>query len=362
MTSLYTKAEEQNAWLDYKQSFDFSRVSVVSEPVADFGRYCDYWLVGHGEQTNADCGKFKRFDGCLNVEAHNGARWIMPDLPKDSVFVKSVYHSCDNPLCPKCYKHGWAVREASRIEVRLKELSKRFGKIEHFAVSVPDRDFGLSLEALRKKCVKILSVRKVLGGVMIFHAFRYRNSAEARRSGLDVGWYWSPHFHVLGFIGGEGYGKCRGCSNLYDVGRVRDRNRCLNCNGFEGLTRQCYEKEGGRAGSGYIVKVLGERKTVGGTAWYQLNHASVRRGENVKKSHVATWFGACSYRKAKVINSKDVGIKHKCPICGNDLVRVRYLGVFSEHPISRRGEIVQFHGDDGKPLWEVVAERKFKGG
>ena len=139
-------------------------------------------------------------------------------------------------------------------------------------------------------------------------------------------------------------------------------NRCMNCNGFEGLTRQCYEKEGGRAGSGYIVKVLGERKTVGGTAWYQLNHASVRRGENVKKSHVATWFGACSYRKAKVINSKDVGIKHKCPICGNDLVRVRYLGVFSEHPISRRGEIVQFHGDDGKPLWEVVAERKFKGG
>jgi hypothetical protein len=44
------------------------------------------------------------------------------------------------------------------------------------------------------------------------------------------------------------------------------------------------------------------------------------------------------------------------------LVRVRYLGVFSELSISRRGEILSMFGDDGKPLWEVVAERKFKGG
>jgi hypothetical protein len=110
------------------------------------------------------------------------------------------------------------------------------------------------------------------------------------------------------------------------------------------------------------VRVLGERKTVGGTAWYQLNHASVRRGDNSKKSHVATWFGVCSYRKLKLINGKDVGIKHKCPICGNDLVRVRYLGAFSEVSISRRGEIVSFYSADGKPLWEVVVGRKFEGG
>jgi hypothetical protein len=128
------------------------------------------------------------------------------------------------------------------------------------------------------------------------------------------------------------------------------------------LTRRCYEKEGGRAGSGYIVKVLGKRKTVGGTAWYQCNHASVRRGVNSKKSHVATWFGVCSYRKLKLINGKDVGIKHKCPICGNDLVRVRYLGDFSQISISRGGEIVSFYDEDRKPLWEVVTERKFQGG
>jgi hypothetical protein len=63
-----------------------------------------------------------------------------------------------------------------------------------------------------------------------------------------------------------------------------------------------------------------------------------------------------------LINGKGVGIKHKCSICGNDLVRVRYLGVFSEVSISRRGEIVNFYGVDGKPLWEIVVSRKFEDG
>ena len=64
----------------------------------------------------------------------------------------------------------------------------------------------------------------------------------------------------------------------------------------------------------------------------------------------------------KLVNVKDVGIKHKCPICGSELVRVRYLGVFSELSISRRGEVVSMFGDKGEPLWEVVTERKFEGG
>jgi hypothetical protein len=355
MVEGYSKSE-----LEAKEDYQCSFEKIVSEPVVDFGRYGDYWLVGHGEVTNSECGVFKKFMGCLNAELHNAVRWYYPDLPKNAVFVKSVYHSCDNPLCPKCYKYGWAVREAGRIEARLKEASKRFGLIEHIVVSVPDNDCAMSLEDLRKKCVKVLSVRGVIGGCLIFHAFRYRNSLESRKRGLPIGWFWSPHFHVLGFIGGEGYGKCRNCA--FNPEKVHNWDRCKGCNGFEGLTRRCYEKEGGRAGSGYIVRVLGKRKTVGGTAWYQLNHASVRRGVNSKKSHVATWFGVCSYRKLKLINGEDVGIKHKCPICGNDLVRVRYLGVFSEVSISRRGEIVSFYDDDGKPLWEIVAERKFKGG
>ena len=240
----------------------------------------------------------------------------------------------------------------------MKEASKRFGLTEHIVVSVPNNDYGLSLEDLRRKCIKVLSVRGVIGGCMIFHAFRYHKRNETY-VGEKPHWFFSPHFHVLGFIGGEGYGKCRTCKFKPEL--VHNWDRCKDCNGFEGLTRRLWEKEGGRVGSGYIVRVLAKRKTVGGTAWYQL-HASVRRGPNSKKSHVATWFGVCSYRKLKLINGSDVGIKHKCPICGNDLVRLRYLGAFSEISISRRGEIMPFYDADGTPLWEIVVSRKFESG
>jgi hypothetical protein len=52
--------------------------------------------------------RYKRFDRCLNVEGHNAACWLIPDLKKDSVFVKSVYHSCDKPTFPNCFRFGWA--------------------------------------------------------------------------------------------------------------------------------------------------------------------------------------------------------------------------------------------------------------
>jgi hypothetical protein len=68
--------------------------------------------------------------------------------------------------------------------------------------------------------------------------------------------------------------------------------------------------------------VLGERKTVFGTAWYQLNHSTIRT--NVKRPHACTWFGVCSYRKLKVKVEKR---KSFCPICGEELVKLHHLGV-----------------------------------
>ena len=120
---------------------------------------------------------------------------------------------------------------------------------------------------------------------------------------------------------------------------------CYACSGFEGVTRRQHEKDN------WVVKVLEKRKTVGGTCWYQLNHCSIRRGS--KKSHAATWFGVCSYRKMKLDNVKDAGIKHKCGICGCDLVRVRYSGDFSELSVSRLGDVVSMFGDDREPLGKL---------
>jgi hypothetical protein len=339
--------------LENKRSFG----EVVPELVVrnEFWSFGGYELVGHRRRTNGNCGKFKHFSGCLNVELHNAVRWFFPKLKKNSVFVKPVYWSCDKPTCPVCYMYGWATREACRIEARMKEASKRFGLAEHIIVSVLPNDYGLSLEASRAKCRKILADRGVIGGVMIFHGFRYRNRWFARRKNLPIGWFWSPHMHVIGFVGGEGYGKCRTCS--FNPELVHNWDKCKDCNGFEGLTRRLWEKEGGRGGSGYVVKVKEKRKTIGGTAWYQLHHASIRRGS--KRSHAASWFGVCSYRKLKLINGADVGIKHKCQICHSDLVRVRYLGVFKDLKLNRRGQIVDFYDADGEPLWEDVVDKKF---
>jgi hypothetical protein len=163
----------------------------VENPFWSFG---GYELVGHRKQTNENCGKFKHFSGCLNVELHNAVRWFFPDLKKDSVFVKPVYWSCDKPTCPVCYKYGWATREAVRMEKRLNEASSRFGLVEHVVVSVPSKEYGLSLEALRKKAVKIMYNRGVIGGSMIFHGFRYRNRRVARKTGVACWLVLEPSF------------------------------------------------------------------------------------------------------------------------------------------------------------------------
>ena len=67
--------------------------------------------------------------------------------------------------------------------------------------------------------------------------------------------------------------------------------------------------------------MLGERKTVGGTAWYQLNHSTIRVG--VKRPHACTWYGVCSYRKLKVTVEKH---KDLCPICQEELVKLYHFG------------------------------------
>jgi len=159
-------------------------------PENSYGEYGDFQLVGHGKQTNDYCGKFRKLYGCSRVELHDRITLDGQNF-KGKVYFKPVFYSCDKPSCPKCYRYGWAVREARSIEGRLAEASKRFGLVEHIVCSVPLKDYGLSYEAMRRKADRVLLSRGVVGGVKIFHAFRYD---------LRKYWYFSPHFHVLGFI------------------------------------------------------------------------------------------------------------------------------------------------------------------
>jgi hypothetical protein len=139
----------------------------------DWGNYGDFQLVGHGNQTNVNCGRFVSFKGCLRTELHN--KTTLDGLNfKGKVFVRKVHASCDKPTCPICYKSGWAVREADKITQRIVAGSKTFGVPEHIIASIPKSDYGLDFETLRLKVVKILYSRGVIGGVLIFHGFRYR--------------------------------------------------------------------------------------------------------------------------------------------------------------------------------------------
>jgi hypothetical protein len=303
------------------------------EPEVDVssGSFGDINLVGHGDVGSSFCGKVVTLKGCLRVELHNRVTLDGKDF-RGKVFVHRVRFSCGKPSCPVCFKHGWAVREAGNIERRLTENGKygkgfgRWGMIEHIIVAVPPKFYGLSLEALRGKVVKILADRGVIGGCLIYHGFRYN---------LRKYWYFSPHFHVLGFIRG-GY-KCRGCAKVLETGKCGVENR--NCDGFVNRSYRCYEKDD------CIVKVKGKRKTVFGTAWYQLNHSSVKAG--AVRFHVATWFGVCSYRKLKVTVEMNSRI---CPICKHDVIDIRYFGC---KPLSLDGEVDSFedYEENGRPVF-----------
>jgi len=304
--------------------------------VVDF--FGEYNLAGHGVVTNSSCGKFASFSGCNRVELHNHQTLDGVDY-SGKVYVRKVFVSCHKPSCPICYKYGWAVREAERIEGRLVEACKLFGLVEHIVASVPVRDYGLKFEFLRKKVGEVLHARGIIGGVMIFHRDRF-----SRRKG----WYVSPHFHVLGFVLG-GY-PCRGCKKVCGA-------HC--CDGFEGRTRREFVKDG------FIVKVLGKRKTVGGTAWYQLNHSSYR--VDAKRSNVATWFGCCSYRKLKVTVEMK---KRVCPICQHDLEALRYVGskpeILAWYGYRRGGdegkrECLYDAYENGELVWVVEVKHGFGG-
>jgi len=135
------------------------------------------------------------------------------------------------------------------------------------------------------------------------------------------------------FIKG-GFDRCRSC--------VHVREDCASCDGFKGREVRGYAKDK------YLVKVFAEREkshvdgksNVFGTAFYQLNHATVQIG--IKRMHVVTWFGVCGNRKYA---SPKVEVEVTCPVCGDEMKRSVYVG-------SR-----PFVKDIGSPNYEAISLR-----
>lgn len=258
--------------------------------------------VGRGPVTSDYCGNHMHYHVCTNAELHDG-------LYKGKDYYFNQVMSCHRPSCQRCWKYGWAVREARSINSRFltaeKVLGLPYADVEHCSASVPPKDRGLPFEVLRKNAIVALKLRNVLGGCLIFHGFRKDRSRHVL--------VWSPHFHVLGYIK-DGYDFCRSCD--------REGSYCLGCPRFEGLTRKMYETDG------WIVEVAKDkrgrrekRKNIFGTAWYQLEHASLRA--DAIRFQIVAWFGLVGNRKLKTVLKK---MEYTCPLCGNELVRGYHVG------------------------------------
>lgn len=223
-------------------------------------------LPGHGS-AYSDCGDW-RSRGCLNVEGHN--QTLLMENAAGKAYVERYQRTCFRAECPTCYE-SWAGKEAGKIVHRLKHARKH-GKPIHVIVS-PPVEYWIRHDyvSLRKKAYEIAIKSGFKGGSCIFHPFRL-NSASNQ-------WYFSPHFHLLGF----------------------------------GWIKNDYKSHG------WVVKNKGVRKTVSGTAQYQLSHAGVNKG-----SHTVTWFGCLAYNNFKCPPLQRE--KPKCPCCGLPLQDLWYFG------------------------------------
>jgi len=186
-------------------------------------------------------------------------------------------------------------------EQRYRKIARLFrvakNKPIHVIFSVPEMVYHWDITRLRPLLYKLAKKCGLYGGCAIFHPFR-ENEATAR-------WYFSPHFHVIGF-------------------------------GWIRFTRSIYEK------TGWVIKNKGIRKTVHGTLLYQLSHAGIH-----PEHHVVTWWGRLSYNKLKVDPLPE--IKPVCPLCGNSLVELIFIGSLDRPPPDEDGDYYLV-AEDWKPL------------
>lgn len=285
----------------YRQRLSWNRAISGNKywvlPYDDEG-YENFMPVGRGEPSSEWCGKFRGLLVCKNVDGHKDGVVKGSDAT-GKVVVRLQHFWCKKSSCPVCFISGWSVRRAKYIVARLDEGVRRgFGVIEHVVVSVPKKAYGLYFKAFRREALDILVALGVSGGCMIFHGFRV-----GRKRNILV---WSPHFHILGFVRG-GYNRCRVCERKWN---------CLSgCGGFDDRAYQSFLR------NGYFVKVLGSRQSVYGSAWYQMNHATIKLG--VKRFHTVTWFGNCGFRKFKATKSFSI---IPCSVCGEPMCRGFHVG------------------------------------
>jgi len=258
------------------------------------------WHLPAIDEKKEDCGKWLT-KGCLNHQDHHGEY-------EGKVYIKTFQKSCYRASCEICYRK-WMARESNKATRRIEkyeELSKKH--VKHIIVSPPSWEHWKSKKDLAKEAYKVLKAVGCIGGAIIFHPFRKRKSYQDLTSNWT--WYYSPHFHVLGF-------------------------------GWVENTVENFKK------NGWLVKNKGTRDSTFATFYYQLSHAGIK-----KHNHALVWFGDLSYSKLKLEKDPDLS---KCPACNSDLHLIFHYGLFGYTPPPET-EVELWEEPDG---WRILDNDPF---
>ena len=270
----FVKEKESNASHLMKNSVNWNTVNH------------DGWHLPATKDKHDWCGEWY-YKGCLNVKGHAEATGDFESF-RGCGFLKPFQKSCFRADCEKCYS-SWNGRSSSKATRRIQvyeEQSHR--KAKHIIISIPQWDYKLTKKELAKKVRIILDKVGCLGGAMVYHPFRKYKTSTLDSISSRYEWYFSPHFHVIGF----GW-----------IDQIAEMNKKF----------------------GYVVKNLGFRNSVFSTFYYQLSHAGIKQ-----HNHSLTWFGDLSYSNLKVPDlEKEL---EQCPICANELKEIRLVGLFSHKP------------------------------
>jgi hypothetical protein len=281
-----------------------------------------YMPVGRGGVTNSECGRHRFYTKCVTPELHHG------EFENKDVWHNCV-KTCGRPCCSRCFKYGWAVREANNIDSRFLTAEDVSGfpyaSVEHLQASVPRKNYGLSYADLSRGAILALKGSGGLGGNIIFHGFRKDYVVR------DL--FFSPHFHSLAYIKG-GY-RCRDCKFLMCSSKMRLYCGAPegSCDGFEQVTRRAHVDDGWIVSLAKNEKgVVEKRKSLFGTSWYQLEHSSLKVG--VVRFQIVKWWGVLNNCKLKTVRRS---LDSKCVVCSGVMERA-FLPLGVEPVVSNRGE------------------------
>jgi len=240
----------------------------------------DWYLPGQGE-LYPSCGKVYH-KGCLDT--HHHLNTINPNQ-RGKAYIKKVKNNCKRAQCPECNK-TWMIETTKKITHRIEKAKpSQYRKPIHVTVSLDASEWLRFMDKeeyqkIRRKVTRLAKKVGLIGFCMMPHAYCQNKNTKL--------WRFSPHFHLIGY-------------------------------GWIVNTKRIYEK------TGWIIKNIGIRKSVGAIVYYQLSHAGIKEGH-----HTITWRGCIAWNMIKI--PKLPKKRHCCPLCGAQLLRVVYHGRGS-HPL-----------------------------